>query len=115
MYAIDELNLDALEKQSARVQKVLELAPQPDGSLLIPWLADAPIAPAVPCGVAKVIRPQRIAELADAFERLREEDVAPVAKRCFLSEREMRQCFDQFKAYWRGLKHGKKALAMLVK
>lgn len=115
MYAMNDLELAALRRQSVRIRKLLGATPQPDDPLLIPWLSGAPNAPSVPCGVAKVIRPERIAELADAFERLREEDVAPLAKRCFLSEREARQCLDEFRAYWHGLKHEKKALVILVK
>ena len=115
MYAMNDLELAALEQQSVRIQKVMRATPQPDAPLLIPWFAGVPHAPAVPCGVAKVIRPERVAELADAFDRLREEDLGPLAKRCFLSERQARQCFDEFSAYWSGLKHDKKALVILVK
>ena len=114
MYGMNDLELAALEQQSVRIYRIMGATPQADAPLLIPWFADAPNAPAVPCGVAKVIRPEKIAELAAAFERLPEEDVAPLAKRCFLSERQARQCFDEFRAYWLGLKHEKKALVILV-
>jgi hypothetical protein len=115
MYAMNDLELCTLQDQSAKIQQVLGPRFQPGDPLLIPWFPGAPDAPAVPCGLAKVIRPERVAELADTFNRLREEDLEALAKRCLLSERQVRQYFDEFSAYWRGLKHDRKALVILVK
>ncbi len=111
MYALDESELAALERESHRVKKtVIGAASQPDDSLLISWFPDSRGTPPVPCGLAKALGPQRVADLADTVHRLRKEDILQGGAQSFLSERQARRYFLELTAYLRDLKLARKGL-----
>lgn len=114
MYETDDLEISRLERESARIRKAMGATAQSGDLIAVGWLPGSNQT-GVPPGWAKGIRSERVAELSNAIDRLREQDVVHQAEACLLSQARAREYFVEFKAYWNRLRQGKKALLILAR